>query len=171
MSSGKYFSGMPSINIPRSRWNTSYNVTGSFKHAFLVPIDAIPVLPGDGIACQIKDLTRMQTPIAPIYGNIKQHFAAFFIPLRLVWQHAEEFFGANKIGAGYQTTTYELPYAKFGLCEVGSLSHYLGKPIKAGSEADVDNKTYYAANILKERCYYLCWNEYFRAQQITNPVL
>ena len=169
--SNKLFSGMPSINIPRSRWNDSYNVTGSFKHGFLVPIDCIPVLPGDGVSYQLKDITRMQTPIAPIFGNIKQHFVAFFIPMRLVWEHTEEFFGANKTSAGYQTGSYTLPHAKFEKVEVGSLSHYLGKPVKGQSETDADGNAYFVANILKERCYYLCHNEYFRAQQITNPVI
>lgn len=171
MSSGKFFAGMPSINIPRSKWNTSYNVTGSYKHGYLNVIDAIPVLPGDSISLSLKDLTRMQTPIAPIFGNIKQHFAAFFVPLRLVWEHAEEHFGANKTSAGYQSSTYYLPVARHNEIVVGSLCHQLGKPIKGVSETDVDSKAYYVANLLKERSYYLCWNEYFRAQQITNPVL
>lgn len=166
-----YFAGMPSINIPRSRWNTSYNVTGSFKHGFLVPVDFIPVLPGDSMSYSFKDLTRMQTPIAPIFGNIKQHFVAFFVPWRLLWEHTEEFFGANKISAGYQTTTYYFPMARFSSVEVGSLSHYLGKPLKGASETDASGNSFFLANILKERAYYLIWNEYFRAQQVTNPVL
>lgn len=172
MSSGKFFAGMPSINIPRSKWNTSYNVTGSYKHGYLNVIDAIPVLPGDSVALRLRDLTRMQTPIAPIYGNIKQHFAAFFVPERLVWEHTEEHYGANKTSAGYQSTTYYKPVARFdNPVVVGSLSHQLGKPTKANGELDADGKHYYVANILKERCYYLIWSEYFRAQQITNPVL
>lgn len=169
--SNKMFSGMPSINIPRSRWNDSYNVTGSFKHGYLVPVDAIPILPGDGMAYQLKDITRMQTPIAPIFGNIKQHFVAFFVPMRLVWNHTEEFFGANKTSSGYQTSVYQLPTAQFSSVMPGSLSHYLGKPIKSSSETDADGKTYYEANILKERAYFLIWSEFFRAQQITEPAI
>lgn len=171
MSSGKYFAGAPSINIPRSKWKTGWNVAGTFPHGKFVPIDAIPVIAGDGHNIKLKDLTRMQTPIAPIFGNIKQSFAAWFIPLRLVWEHAEEFFGANKTSAGYQTTTYTFPIARFSRCDAGSPSHYLGKPYKASSETDANGKSYYLANILKERCYYLVWNEYMRPQQITNPVL
>lgn len=169
--SNKMFAGLPSINIPRSRWSDGYNISGSHKHGYLVPIDAIPILPGDGMAYQLKDITRMQTPVAPIFGNIKQHFVGFFVPMRLLWEHSEEFFGANKTNAGYQRGTFLLPHAKFFNVEVGSLSHYLGKPLKASAETDVNNKNYFVANILKERAYYLIWNEYFRAQQITNPVI
>lgn len=172
MSSGKFFAGMPSINIPRSRWKTSYNVTGSYKHGYLNAVDALPILPGDGLGLAFKDLTRMQTPIAPIFGNIKQHFVAFFVPLRLLWDHTEEHFGANKTSAGYQQVQYDLPVARFENVVVGSLSHQLGKPlVTSATDTDAEGKNYYVANLLKERAYYLCWNEYFRAQQITNPVL
>lgn len=169
--SSELFAGMPAINIPRSRWNNGSCVTGSMNHGYLVPVDFIPILPGDSMNYKFRDVTRMQTPVAPMFGNIKKHFAAFFVPWRLIWEHTEEFFGANKNTAGPQTTTYELPYCKFNEVQAGSLSHYLGKPYKSISEADVDGKTYYLANLLKERAYYLIWNEYFRAQQITNPVI
>ena len=171
MGSNGLFSGMPSINIPRSRWNSDFNVSCTFKHSFLTPVDFIPILPGDSVSLSIKDLTRMQTPIAPIFGNIKQHFAAFFVPWRLLWEHAEEFFGANKTSAGYQQITYTFPVCQFDRVEVGSLSHYLGKPVKGVSETDSDGNAYYIASMMKERAYYLIWSEYFRAQQITNPVV
>lgn len=171
MGSNNLFAGVPSINIPRSRWNNDFNVTGTFKHGFLVPVDFIPILPGDSVSLTIKDLTRMQTPITAIFGNIKQHFAAFFVPWRLIWEHAEEFFGANKTSAGYQTGTYTFPIGPFDRVEVGSLSHYLGKPLKAASDTDADGKTYYAASMMKERAYYLIWSEYFRPQQIVNPAI
>ena len=170
--SSELFAGMPAINIPRSRWNNGSCVTGSMNHGYLVPVDFIPILPGDSMNYKLRDVTRIyNTPVAPMFGNIKKHFAAFFVPWRLVWEHTEEFFGANKNSAGPQTTTYLLPHAKFDSCDVGSLSHHLGKPYMAAGETDADGKGYFVANILKERSYYLIWNEYFRAQQITNPVI
>lgn len=169
--SSELFAGLPAINIPRSRWDNGSCVTGSMNHGLLVPVDFIPILPGDSMNYKFRDVTRMQTPVAPMFGNIKKHLAAFFVPWRLVWTHTEEFFGANKTTAGPQTTTYLLPHARFSQIEAGSLSHYLGKPYKAASDMDANSKNYYVANILKERAYYLIWNEYFRAQQIVNPVI
>ena len=164
------FAGMPSINIPRSRWDDGHTHTTSIRHGFFTPLECIPVVAGDTIHYKFKSLVRMQTPIAPIFGNIDISYVAFFVPLRLVWEHAEEFFGANKTSAGYQQNTYTLPAAQFYNVDAGSLSHYLGKPIALGTDLDGSGRSYWA-NITKERGYYLIWNEFARAQQITNPVI
>lgn len=48
-----------------------------------------------------------------------------------------------------------------------SLSHYLGKPITP----NVTPSNTVAVSILKERAYYEIYNNYYRAQQLQNPIL
>ena len=124
-------SSMPSVAIPRSRWIQEFNHSFSCLHGKLIPIDCFPVLPGDDYSVK-KAATEiiMSTPIVPIMGNIKVKITAFFVPMRLLWENTEEFFGANKTSAGPQLTTYTIPnYSIFNNgIPVGSVCHYLGKP-------------------------------------------
>ena len=41
------FSAMPNINIGRTRWHMTHDHPTSWQHGRLIPIDCVPVLPGD----------------------------------------------------------------------------------------------------------------------------
>ena len=165
-----HFARMPGITYPRSKFKMPFKHNTSFEHGKLVPIDCFPVIPGDTFSLKLSSLIRMSTPIAPIMDDITCHIQAFFVPMRLVWEYTEEFFGENKTGAGPQTTAYHIPYAALsstgtgasGQVAISSLSHYLGKPV---CNLNV------GASVLKERGYYLIWNEWFRAQQVQAPCI
>lgn len=163
----------PSIAIPRSRFLQEYNFSASMFHGDLVPLDCFEVIAGDDFTVKkaAKEII-MSTPIAPIFGNIKLKVCAFFIPMRLVWNHTEEFFGANKTSAGPQTNTYLIPRSSifnFGIPKY-SVSHYLGKPYCINKDTG-DNSKYGVVSMLKERCYWLTWSEWYRAQQVQNPFI
>lgn len=161
----------PSIAIPRSRFLQEYNFSASMFHGDLVPLDCFEVIAGDDFTVKraAKEII-MSTPIAPIFGNIKLKVCAFFIPMRLVWEHTEEFFGANKTSAGPQTTTYLIPRTSIYNTGVPkySVSHYLGKPYCV---ANANKINYGFVSVLKERCYWLTWSEWYRAQQVQNPAI
>lgn len=165
----KHFSSMPNISIPRSRWKVPFSHPFTMNHGQLIPVDCFEVVPGDGFAGRYSLVIRMSTPIAPIMGNIKAKLVAFYVPMRLLWEHTEEFYGANKTSAGYQQTTYKIPATSIfraGI-PVGSVSHHLGKPIcsyNAGSN-------YGVASVLKERAYWFIWSEWYRAQQLQDPFI
>lgn len=163
------FSMSPNISVPRSRFKMPFNHLTTFNHGKLVPIDCFEILPGDEFHCDFSALVRMSTPIAPIFGNIKARVHAFFVPMRLVWEHTKEFYGENKTSAGYQQQQYQIP--AYGLGDgdnptAGSVMHYLGKPLLTGNVGQAVN-----VSVLKERCYALVYNEYYRAQQLQNPIL
>lgn len=165
-----HFSRMPNISIPRTKMKNHFPHKTSFNFGKLVPIDCFEVLPGDTHKLRLSSFIRMSTPIAPIMDNIYCYVHAFFVPMRLVWEHTEEFFGANKTTAGPQNSVYLIPRRSLYLdgVTVGSVSHYLGKPLTAANSSKI---FYGLANILKERCYYLIASEWYRAQQVQNPVL
>lgn len=159
------FSMAPNISVPRSLFKMPFNHSTSFDHGKLVPIDCFEILPGDEFKCNFSALIRMSTPIAPIMSNIKAHVHVFFVPMRLVWDHTKEFYGENKTSAGYQTYSYSIPQAVYNAhTDPKAVSAYLGKPITSVN-AGVN------VSVLKERGYFLIWNEYYRAQQLQNPVL
>lgn len=163
------FSMAPNISVPRSKFRMPFNHVTSFNHGKLVPIDCFEILPGDEFKCDFSSIIRMSTPIAPIFGNIKAHVHAFFVPMRLVWEHTKEFYGENKTSAGYQQQAFTIPSVAingFGnAINSDSVSAYLGKPISGGGSNAV------TFSILKERAYALIWSEYYRAQQVQAPFL
>lgn len=167
------FASVPNISIPRSRFKQPFNHSTSFNHGQLVPIDCFDILPGDTYKIDLAAMVWMSNPIRPIFGNITAHVDVFFVPMRLVWDYTKEFFGENKTSSGYQTGTYKIPSTPLGYSTYGSnveatsLSHYLGKPIcKAFTLTNTKN-----VSVLKERGYYSIWNNFYRSEQLQNPVL
>lgn len=169
-----HFSVMPNINIGRTRWNMTYDRPTTFQHGRLIPLDAIPVLPGDTFKLTLSSLIRMSTPIAPIMDNIRANIYAFFVPMRLVWEHTKEFFGENTTTAGPQLTSYYIPRMNYGTAltkaaDVGSIAHYLGKPYIPSAKYFTSEPP--KVSVLKERGYLRCFNEWFRAEQFQDPIL
>ena len=165
-----FFANKPNINIGRTRWNMTFDHPTAWQHGKVIPIACIPMLPGDSInMCKVSSLIRMNQPIVPIMDNIRASLYAVWIPQRLVHKNCKKFYGENEETAGPQLTNYKIPSMGFGTraCEAGSISNYLHKPIvKVGTEwTDA-----LEVSVLKERCYYLAWNNLFRAQQFTAPV-
>lgn len=174
--SNSHFAKFPQINLPRSRFKIDFTHKLSMMHGYLTPIDCREILPGDTFdAKKIASLIHMSTPIVPFMDNIDMYVRCFFVPTRLVWNNFEQFMGANK-GAGYQTVNPLFPSNEIGVLSYSpdvsnmrlNLSHLLGKPVlnfprNSGSPTNFLPKP---ISILKERGYFLIWNNYFRAEQL-----
>lgn len=176
MFNSAHFSRMPSSKKAHTKFKMPSVISGTSNHGELVPIDCYFALPGDIDHTRLNAEIRMSTPIAPIMSQIKGSINVFFVPWRLVWDHSKEFFGENSTSAGPQQNQYKLPVMQFNYGDpdfnviVGSVSHYLGKPLAKGNE-DEDNDDGLRASVLKERAFWLIYSEYYRAEQVMNPVL
>lgn len=163
----------PMIAIPRSRFKQPFNHTTSFLHGDIFPIDCFEVLPGDDFSVhKAAAEIIMSTPIAPIMGNIKFKAVAMYVPTRLLWNHTEEFYGANKTSSGPQNIVYQIPHRS--IFEDGistySVSHYLGKPFVSQDQTK-SAAGFGFASVLKERGYWFIWSEWFRQQQLQDPFI
>lgn len=165
------------LHASRTKFPFRHTHKTSIVHGLLTPIDLIEVVPGDTFELKLAELIRMSSPIAPIMDNIEMHVAAYFCPLRLLWEHYEEFEGVNKTGAWYDSNNQytRVPVTKMASAgqndsfrvEVGSVFERLGLPI--GEDlAGVDDKN--ASNILPFRMYYRIWNEQYRNQNVSAPI-
>ena len=174
--SNSHFAKFPQINLPRSRIKIDFTHKLSMMHGYLTPIDCFPVVPGDThVMKKIASLIHMSTPIVPFMDNIDMYVRCFFVPLRLVWTNFETFMGANK-GAGYQQTVPVFPVNNLGTLPSGAsmnasamrlnLSHMLGKPVQTFNNNNTHRYLPKGLSVLKERGYYLIWNNYFRAEQL-----
>lgn len=153
------------IDLSRSTFDRSSSVKTSFNAGDIVPFFLEEVLPGDTFNVKSSKVVRMQTLLTPMMDNVYLDTYYFFVPNRLVWKHWKEFNGENTESAWIPETTYEVPQitspAGTGFA-VGTIADYFGIP------TGVPNLS---VNALPFRAYALIMNEWFRDQNLSDPLV
>lgn len=151
------------IDIGRSTFDRSSSVKTSFNVGEIIPFYIDEVLPGDTFNVRTSKVVRLQTLLTPVMDNIYLDTYFFFVPNRLVWKHWKEFNGENTESAWVPVTEYEVPQIKapVGGWSVGTIADYLGIPTGV---ANIE------VSALPFRAYALCINEWFRDQNLQDPV-
>ncbi len=152
-----------SLDISRSKFIRSSSVKTSFNTGDLIPFYVDEVLPGDTFSIDDSKVVRMSTLLTPIMDNLYLDTYYFFVPSRLCWQHWREFNGENTESAWYPSVEYSVPQitAPTGGWSVGTIADYMGIPI------GVDN---ISVSSLPFRAYALICNEWFRDENLTDPL-
>ncbi len=160
-----HFSLNPHVDISRSRFDRSASVKTSFNVGDIVPFYVEEVLPGDTFQVKSSKVVRMQTLLTPMMDNVYLDTYYFFVPNRLVWQHWKEFCGENTESAWIPETEYNVPQlvspASTGWT-VGSIADYFGIPTGVPG---------LSVNALPFRAYALIMNEWFRDQNLQDPLV
>ncbi len=153
------------IDLSRSTFDRSASVKTSFNAGDVVPFFLEEVLPGDTFNVKSSKVVRMQTLLTPMMDNVYLDTYYFFVPNRLVWKHWKEFNGENTESAWIPQTTYEVPQitspANTGW-SVGTIADYFGIP------TGVPNLS---VSALPFRAYALIMNEWFRDQNLSDPLV
>ncbi len=159
-----HFSQLPNVDIGRSRFDRSASVKTSFNVGSLVPFFVDEVLPGDTFKVKTSKVVRMQPMVAPIMDNLYLDTYYFFVPNRLVWDHWRELMGENSESAWIPKTEYSVPQvtAPAGGWSIGSIADYMGIPTGVAG---------LSVNALPFRAYALICNEWFRDENLTDPVV
>lgn len=177
--SNSRFAQAPQVDIQRSTFDRSSGHKTTFNAGKLVPIYVDEVLPGDTFEMTTSAIIRGSTPIYPVMDNANLDIYYFFVPNRLVWDHWKEFNGENTTSKWEQTVEYSIPQMAPPLStgtepvagwEKGTLADYMGIPTEVGPGASQTNPEY-TVNHLPFRAYCLIWNEWFRDQNLQDPVL
>lgn len=176
--SDSHFAQAPQVDIQRSTFDRSSGHKTTFNAGKLVPIYVDEVLPGDTFQMTTSAIIRGSTPIFPVMDNANLDIYYFFVPNRLVWDHWKEFNGENTTSKWEQTVEYSIPQMAPPLktdkiapgWEKGTLADYMGIPTQVGPGASQTNPEY-TVNHLPFRAYCLIWNEWFRDQNLQDPVL
>ncbi len=152
-----------SIDISRSKFIRSSSVKTSFNTGELIPFYVDEVLPGDTFSIDDSKVVRMSTLLTPIMDNLYLDTYYFFVPSRLCWQHWREFNGENTESAWYPSVEYSIPQitSPSGGWTVGTIADYMGIPI------GVENLS---VSSLPFRAYALICNEWFRDENLTDPL-
>ncbi len=152
-----------SIDISRSRFDRSCSVKTSFNVGDLIPFYVDEVLPGDTHQIDTSKVVRLQTLITPMMDNLYLDTYYFFVPNRLVWNHWKEFNGENTDSAWTPSVDYTVPQitSPAGGWSVGTIADYMGLP------TGVENLS---VSALPFRCYSLICSEWFRDQNLCDPL-
>lgn len=160
-----HFSLNPHVDISRSRFDRSAGVKTSFNVGDIVPFYLEEVLPGDTFQVKSSMVVRMQTLLTPMMDNVYLDKYYFFVPNRLVWQHWKEFCGENTESAWIPETEYNIPQLVSPATDgwkVGSIADYFGIPTGVPG---------LSVNALPFRAYALIINEWFRDQNLQDPLV
>ena len=151
------------LDLNRSRFDRSSSVKLSFNVGDVIPFYVDEVLPGDSFQIRTSKVVRMQTLLTPLMDNIYLDTYFFFVPNRLTWEHWKQFNGENTESAWIPQTEYQVPQltAPAAGWSVGTIADYMGIP------TGVKNLS---VNALPFRAYALIMNEWFRDQNLTDPL-
>lgn len=160
-----HFSLSPHVDISRSRFDRSASLKTSFNAGDVVPFFLEEVLPGDTFSVDTSKVVRMQTLLTPMMDNVYLDTYYFFVPNRLVWDHWKEFCGENTESAWIPQTEYTMPQITSPAGQgwsVGTLADYFGIPTGVAG---------LSVSALPFRAYALIMNEWFRDQNLQDPIV
>lgn len=159
----QHYSQVPHANVPRARFKRDFSLLTTMNEGDLVPIYCDEVLPADTAKIDLNALMRMSTPLYPVMDNCYCDFYFFFVPSRLLWEHFENLMGQNDSTFWAEAVEYTTPKttAPAGGWNVGTLADYFGIPTGVAN---------LQVNSLPFRAYAKIWNEWFRDENLQQPV-
>lgn len=152
------------LDMNRSRFDRSSSYKTTFNVGQLIPFYVDEVLPGDTFSVDTSKVVRMQTLLTPMMDNVYLDTYFFFVPNRLTWSHWRELMGENTQSAWIPTVEYSVPQLKSPATTgwaVGTIADYMGIPTGVPG---------LSVNALPFRAYALICQEWFRDENLTDPL-
>lgn len=176
------FETIPVPKIRRNGFPLSHERKFSMEMGKLVPILCQAVVPGDTFKVSTEAMIRFAPMIAPIMHRVDVYVHYFFVPNRLVWSNFRKFITGGEDGeetpAIPQLDNINWSQMMTGLEDrntsqyfgTSSLWDYLG--LATGEDLPFNNSEVIAKplHVLPFRAYQLIYNEYYRDQNLTDPV-
>lgn len=161
--SEQHYSQVPHADIRRASFKRDFSLLTTVNEGDLIPIYCDEVLPADTFKINLNGLVRMSTPLYPVMDNAYMDFYFFFVPCRLLWNHFQNLMGQNDSTFWAETVEYTTPQttAPSGGWNVGTLADYFGIPTGVAN---------LSVNSMPFRAYAKIWNEWFRDENLQQPV-
>jgi len=149
-----------------SKFDLSHEVKGVNDMGNLIPIYYEDVIPGDRFNIKANVVIRFNPMVSPLLHAVKMKVYYFFVPYRLVWDEWETFITGGQ--DGQQTLAvpqwYYDPSQDSGYDKIWDS---LGLPLFQNAFNYYDPRM---PHDFVRRAYNLIWNEWFRHQDLQNPV-
>ena len=182
-----HFAVNPQVNISRSRFDLDSTVKFTGNTGYLIPFYVMEVLPGDTFEVKTSMVARLQTLIHPIMDNLYLDTYYFFVPNRLVWDHWQQFCGEpNKawtpdveytvprmiirLADDKYKTDGEYDFNKFAGYFKDSIIDYMGLGLNDSLHPEESLVSAYNFNALPIRAYNKIYDDWFRDENLIDPV-
>lgn len=164
----KIFSTVRARKPRHNAFSLSHEVKLSMNMGELVPVLCQEVVPGDRLNLKTLSLVRFAPMQAPLMHTVNTFCHSFFVPYRLLWNEWETFITGGPDG----TAQPVFPALKVGskdadLLKNGTLADYMGIPDLSAKVAGQGAAHF---NALPFRAYAMIWNEYYRDQNLQEPI-
>lgn len=171
MDAQAHFSRVPKAEIERSRFDRSSGFKSTFNAGYCVPCFVDELVPGDTFNMSATHFARLATPLKPVMDNafLDTHF--FFVPCRLVWDNWPYFMGERKKPTD-NPKDFSVPQAAWN--PQTALTHATGGAFAIGDYLGLPKRNTAGLSInvsaLPLRAIYLIWNEWFRDENLQDPI-
>jgi len=172
------FSKVPISKPQRNVFNLSHEKKLTTDFGKLVPIFVQDLVPGDTFSNTSEIFVRFAPMLAPIMHRVNVFTHFFFVPNRLVMKNWTDYITGNDTEANLPVfdpmlfSTYGRPaggYAPYAdLAIDGSLADYMGLPTVATVEEEKSGVM--PIQVLPFLAYQLIYNEYYRDQNLQDPI-
>ncbi len=151
------------MSVPRSSFDRFFSHKTTFDSGLLIPIYVDEVLPGDTVNLRPAFFARMATPLKPYMDGIHLDYQYFQVPLRLVFTNFVRMMGERPTPSDHNDYTIPQMVAPTspGYTE-NTLSDYMGLPTEVPD---------YTHSSLFHRSYNLIYNEWYRDENLVDPVV
>lgn len=155
------FNTTPKAEIPRSSFDLSSGYKTTFDAGYLIPFFVEEALPGDTFNLQTSIFARFATALHPFMDNVRLTTFYFAVPMRLVWDNTQKFFGEQRNPG--DSTDFLIPQmtAPVGGYAASTIYDYMELPVGIAG---------FTHSALPLRAYNLIYNEWFRDQNLQNSV-
>lgn len=182
MAGYNHFDYVPSTtSSKRSVFKFDKHIATSGEVGYLYPMCApVRMLPGSSLKLDFACEVRSGALIAPLMNEFVMDVFSFLVPNRIVWEHWKQFLGATDDVLFDNLTDYTIP--NFSYCGVdpsinSAISKHVWNHMKANyfelpymTQPD-DADSYEKISALPFRGYDFIWNEFFRPEQLVDPIL
>lgn len=164
---------VPLIFHSRSRFDLSYSHKSTGNVGDLLPLYVQEINPGDSFKCDASVVCRVSSSfLKPVMDNLFCDVMFFFVPSRTVFDKWAEIFGENNESDWARQTSVSAPTVPAStspyVIASGDLANYIGVPIGVSSDnlrADGN------LNLLPFRAYAKIYNEWYRDENLIDPML
>lgn len=159
-------------------FDLSHNHFTTMSMGKLYPVAWLECIPGDVISLDVQALVRVQPMVAPILNNLTCDLHAFFVPTRLLWKDWENFITTIEQGTippknfeGQPPVWCESDTVPDkALPDIDTSPHSLWDMFGFSRKFSVKALKEYRPSDFLRRSYYFIWNEWFRDENLQEPI-
>lgn len=161
------FTQVPIKKVPRNMFDLGHEVKMSGKFGYLYPVLLMECMPGDTVRDQMIAQVRFAPMLAPIMHRCSVKTDFFFVPMRLITDHWEEFITGGQDGLAEVVLPFVTPNSIDAVyMQKRTLWDYLGLPVYDGGVKDSLEQI----SVLPFKAYAKIWNDWFRDPNLDDEV-